>query len=57
MFYECSDVPLRSAVSEFRKNVDIVIGSEGGFEPAEVVGLVIITKVSADACKFFEIGI
>lgn len=35
MFYECSDVPLRSAVSEFRKNVDIVIGSEGGFEPAE----------------------
>ncbi len=35
MFYECSDVPLKSAVSEFRKNVDIVIGSEGGFEPAE----------------------
>lgn len=36
MFYECSDTPLKSAVSEFRKNVDIVIGSEGGFEPAEV---------------------
>lgn len=35
MFYECSDVPLKSAVSEFRKNVDIVIGSEGGFEPGE----------------------
>lgn len=35
MFYECSDVPLKNAVSEFRKNVDIVIGSEGGFEPAE----------------------
>lgn len=35
MFYECSDVPLKSAVSEFRKNVDIVIGSEGGFETAE----------------------
>ncbi len=35
MFYECSDVPLKSAVSEFKRNVDIVIGSEGGFEPAE----------------------
>lgn len=35
MFYECSDVPLKNAVSEFRKNVDIVIGSEGGFETAE----------------------
>lgn len=36
MFYECSDVPLKNAVSEFRRNVDIVIGSEGGFEPSEV---------------------
>lgn len=35
MFYECSDVPLKSAVGEFKKNVDIVIGSEGGFEPDE----------------------
>lgn len=36
MFYECSDTPLKSAVSGFRKNVDVVIGSEGGFEPDEV---------------------
>lgn len=35
MFYECSDVPLKNAVSEFKRNVDIVIGSEGGFEPGE----------------------
>ena len=35
MFYECSDVPLKNAVSEFKRNVDIVIGSEGGFEPSE----------------------
>lgn len=35
MFYECSDVPLKNAVSEFKRNVDIVIGSEGGFEPCE----------------------
>lgn len=36
LFYECSVTPLSSAVSTFRKNVDIVIGSEGGFEPSEV---------------------
>lgn len=35
LFYECSTAPLREAVSEFKKNVDIVIGSEGGFEPFE----------------------
>lgn len=35
LFYECSTVPLREAVTEFRENVDIVIGSEGGFEPRE----------------------
>ena len=35
LFYECSDTPLKNAVSEFRTNVDIVIGSEGGFEPSE----------------------
>lgn len=35
MFYECSQTPLREAVLEFKKNVDIVIGSEGGFEPSE----------------------
>lgn len=35
LFYECSTVPLREAVTDFRENVDIVIGSEGGFEPRE----------------------
>ncbi len=35
LFYECGEVPLCRAVSEFRQNVDIVIGSEGGFEPSE----------------------
>ena len=35
MFYECADTPLKNAVGEFKRNVDIVIGSEGGFEPAE----------------------
>lgn len=35
LFYECCETPLKSAVTEFRKNVDIVIGSEGGFEPSE----------------------
>lgn len=35
LFYECSDTPLKDAVPCFKKNVDIVIGSEGGFEPSE----------------------
>lgn len=35
MFYECSETPLKDAVSGFKKNVDIVVGSEGGFEPYE----------------------
>lgn len=35
LFYECSQTPLREAVCEFKRNVDIVIGSEGGFEPSE----------------------
>ncbi len=35
LFYECAELPLRVAVPEFGKNIDIVIGSEGGFEPAE----------------------
>lgn len=39
LFYECSQTPLREAVREFKKNVDIVIGSEGGFEPAEAEAL------------------
>lgn len=35
LFYECAELPLKSAVSDFKHNVDIVIGSEGGFEPSE----------------------
>lgn len=35
LFYECAEVPLKDAVSGFGKNVDVVIGSEGGFEAYE----------------------
>lgn len=35
LFYECSDTPLCEAVSDLRQNIDIVVGSEGGFEPYE----------------------
>lgn len=35
LFYECAELPITSAVSEFKRNVDIVIGSEGGFERGE----------------------
>lgn len=37
LFYECATVPLREAVKtdSIKKNVDIIIGSEGGFEPKE----------------------
>ena len=35
LFYECAETPLSVAVSGFKSNVDIVIGSEGGFEPSE----------------------
>lgn len=39
LFYECAEQPLSKAVTEFRKNVDIVIGSEGGFEQSEAAAL------------------
>lgn len=35
LFYECAELPISSAVSGFKRNVDIVIGSEGGFERSE----------------------
>ena len=35
LFYECAEAPLRDAVKQFSGNIDIVIGSEGGFEPSE----------------------
>lgn len=40
LFYECAETPLIKAVSGFDKNVDIVIGSEGGFEAYEAEALV-----------------
>ncbi len=39
LFYECADTPLNKAVTEFTRNIDIVIGSEGGFEPSEAESL------------------
>lgn len=40
LFYECAETPLSEAVPEFTQNIDIVIGSEGGFEPAEAERLI-----------------
>lgn len=40
LFYECAQLPLKKAVGEFKRNVDIVIGSEGGFAPAEAEALI-----------------
>ncbi len=51
LFYECSTVPLRDAVAEFRENVDIVIGSEGGFEPREAEELQRLGLVSVSLGK------
>lgn len=34
LFYECAEAPL-SALPEMKRNIDIVIGSEGGFEQSE----------------------
>ena len=39
LFYECAELPLKAAVSDFKHNVDIIIGSEGGFEPSEAAYL------------------
>jgi len=51
LFYECADTPLAEAVPEFRRNIDIVIGSEGGFEPAEAERLVEAGLVCASLGK------
>lgn len=40
LFYECAEIPLREALPVFSRNIDIVIGSEGGFEPAEAERLI-----------------
>lgn len=39
LFYECAETPLSKAVSGFARNIDIVIGSEGGFAPDEAEAL------------------
>lgn len=39
LFYECAELSIREAVPEFRKNIDIIIGSEGGFEQSEAAAL------------------
>ncbi|MGN1119268.1 MAG: 16S rRNA (uracil(1498)-N(3))-methyltransferase [Oscillospiraceae bacterium] len=39
LFYECSQTPLAQAVTTFRRNIDIVIGSEGGFDKSEAEAL------------------
>ena len=39
LFYECATTPLRSAVTQFKKNIDVVIGCEGGFELSEAEAL------------------
>ena len=40
LFYECAELPLNEAVPELTQNIDIVIGSEGGFGPAEAERLI-----------------
>ncbi len=35
LFYECAELPIKQAVAELKQNIDIVIGSEGGFTPDE----------------------
>lgn len=51
LFYECSDTPLKDAVPRFKKNVDIIIGSEGGFEPFEAEALQKLGFVSVSLGK------
>lgn len=51
LFYECACASLREAVTEFRESVDIVIGSEGGFEPREAEELQRLGLVSVSLGK------
>lgn len=39
LFYECAELPLKDAVPQLKQNIDIVIGSEGGFEQHEAAAL------------------
>ena len=39
LFYECAELSLKEAVPELKQNIDIIIGSEGGFEEYEAAQL------------------
>ena len=51
LFYECATAPLSEAVPHFSRNIDIVIGSEGGFEQSEAEKLVAHGLVSVSLGK------
>lgn len=51
LFYECAQTPLSKAVEGFSRNIDIVIGSEGGFEQAEADALTAAGLVQASLGK------
>lgn len=51
LFYECAETSLSVAVSEFKRDVDIIIGSEGGFEPSEADFLAELGFVSVSLGK------
>ncbi|MGN1340119.1 MAG: 16S rRNA (uracil(1498)-N(3))-methyltransferase [Oscillospiraceae bacterium] len=51
LFYECAEAPLREAVAQFSGNIDIVIGSEGGFEQSEAERLTAAGFVAASLGK------
>lgn len=39
LFYECAELPIKEAVPQLKTNIDIIIGSEGGFEESEAARL------------------
>lgn len=51
LFYECAQTPLSKAVTEYSSRIDIVIGSEGGFEPSEAEALTQAGLVQASLGK------
>lgn len=51
LFYECAQIPLSKAVESYSRNIDIVIGSEGGFERSEADALTELGLVQASLGK------
>ena len=51
LFYECAQTPLSKAVGVYWRKIDIVIGSEGGFEPSEAQALTQAGLVQASLGK------